>query len=259
MQTLVQGKAIILAAGKGERLVQGFAFPKPLKRIVGVPLIVRILRSLERAQVREVGIVLGFLGNEVEASISRYNFDLDIHFFWNEEIEKPNGTSLLKAADFVESSAYVLMADHLWSSRLFDAVRRTELGEKEAVLGVDYRISRCFDLEDATKVRVEGGRVVEIGKTLSRYNGLDTGVFRITRSFLEALESVNGPSGCSLSEGVTAFTRMGCMRAADTGDALWIDVDTPEAHAFAERLVSRYGDELDTAVAGPETVASSLR
>ena len=45
-------KAVILAAGRGERLVNGMAYPKPLKRVAGVPLIVRILRNLERAGVR---------------------------------------------------------------------------------------------------------------------------------------------------------------------------------------------------------------
>jgi len=28
------------------------------------------------------------------------------------------------------------------------------------------------------------------------------------------------------------------MKAADVGDATWIDVDTPEAHAEAERLIA---------------------
>jgi hypothetical protein len=37
------------------------------------------------------------------------------------------------------------------------------------------------------------------------------------------------------------------MKAADVGDAVWIDVDTPEAQAEAERLIAVLGEELDGA------------
>ncbi len=43
-------RAIILAAGKGERLVNGLTFPKPLKRVAGVPLIVRACLDIFRQQ-----------------------------------------------------------------------------------------------------------------------------------------------------------------------------------------------------------------
>jgi len=34
------------------------------------------------------------------------------------------------------------------------------------------------------------------------------------------------------------------MKAADIGAATWIDVDTPEAHAEAERLIAELGEDL---------------
>jgi hypothetical protein len=34
------------------------------------------------------------------------------------------------------------------------------------------------------------------------------------------------------------------MKAIDIGDATWIDVDTPEAHAEAERLIALLGEDL---------------
>lgn len=237
-------RAIILAAGKGERLVNGFNFPKPLKRVAGVPLIVRVLRNLERAGVGEVGVVVGYKADALVSSLRRYHFGLDVRFFDNPEYDKPNGTSLLKAASFVTGPTYLLMSDHLWSPDLFDAVARHPLGDDEAVLGVDFDILRCFDLDDATKVEMVGDRIVGIGKELRTFDALDTGVFRITPALVEALRRADGPRGCSLSQGVAALAAEGRMRAADVGDARWIDVDTPEAHAEAERLVRLHGDSL---------------
>lgn len=237
-------RAIILAAGKGERLVNGFAFPKPLKRVARVPLIVRVLRNLERAGVDEAVVVTGYLGDVLEGALRRYRFELDVRFVRNDEYDKPNGTSLLRARDFVTGPTWLLMSDHLWSSDLIEAVRRFPLAPDEAVLGIDFDVPRCFDLPDATKVRVEGDRIVAISKELDAYDALDTGVFRITPALIDALDAANGPRGCSLSQGVAALAARGKMRVADVGDAMWIDVDTPDAHAEAERLIRAYGADL---------------
>lgn len=247
-------KALILAAGKGERLVNGFAFPKPLKRVRDVPLIVRIIRNLERCGVREVGIVVGHLGDVLISSLERYTFKAKLRFFWNDEVDKPNGTSLLKAADFVDDGTFLLMSDHLWASDLFRQVASFPLVSGEAVLGIDRDIPRCFDLDDATKVQLEGSRIVAIDKQLQVYNALDTGLFRITRGLIDSLESVDGPAGCSLSDGVRLLAEQGKMHGADVGDAMWIDVDTPSAHAEAERLIRAHGERLQPLAT--ETVAA---
>lgn len=248
-------KAIILAAGKGERLVNGFDFPKPLKRVAGVPLIVRVLRNLERAGVSEVAIVVGYLGDVLVTGLRRYRFDMDLRFVWNLDYEKPNGTSLLSARSFVDGPTYLLMSDHLWSPDLLVSVGSYPLADDESVLGVDFDVRRCFDLDDATKVRIDDDRVLEIGKTIGRYDALDTGVFRITPALIDELARVEGPNGCSLSQGVGALAGKGRMHVVDVGDAAWIDVDTPSAHAEAERLIALYGDDLRPAYR-PSAVAA---
>ncbi|MBN1656656.1 MAG: NTP transferase domain-containing protein [Deltaproteobacteria bacterium] len=237
-------RAIILAAGRGERLVNGYSFPKPLKEVNGLPLIVRVLRNLEFSAVREVAIVVGYLGDVLISGIKRFSFDLEITFFHNDEWHKPNGTSLLKAKSFVSGPTYLMMSDHVWSTSLIEPIRRYPLAHDEAVLGVDFNITRCFDLEDATKVEIDGDRVVRIGKQLETYQALDTGVFKITPAVIEALERVEGPKGCSLSDGMAALAATGRMRIVDVKDAMWIDVDTPDAHAYAEMLLANYGQEL---------------
>lgn len=248
-------RAVILAAGRGERLVNGFGFPKPLKRVRGVPLIVRVLRNLERAGIEEVAVVVGYLGDVLIAGLRKHRFALDVRFVRNDEYDKPNGTSLLKARDFVRGPTYLTMSDHLWSPDLLAAVGAHPAEDDEAVLGVDYAIARCFDLDDATKVALVNDRISEVGKQLASYDALDTGVFRITPALIEELERLQGPEGCSLSQGVTALAARGRMRAADVGDAVWIDVDTPAAHAEAERLISLHGEELRPAVAAARRTA----
>jgi choline kinase len=239
-------RAIILAAGKGERLVHGFDFPKPLKRVADVPLIVRVIRNLQLAGIREVAVVVGYMADTLKQGLRKYRFDLDIEFVQNDEWNKPNGTSLLKAKHVVQGPTYLLMSDHLWSPDLIHAVGSFALGDDESVLGIDFNIARCLDLEDATKVKIDASTcsITHIGKELTDYDALDTGVFRITPALIEALQQVDGAEGCSLSQGVGALARRGKMRVANVGDAMWIDVDTPHTHAAAEKLIALYGDAL---------------
>ena len=237
-------RAIILAAGRGERLVNGSAYPKPLKPVNGLPLIARILRGLEQAGVDEVAIVVGHLGDVLIEAVQEYRFDLDVRFVRNDEVHKPNGTSLLKAKAFVTGPTLLLMSDHLWSPDLLQHVRAFPLADDEAVLGVDFKIAECFDIDDATKVALRGDRVVAISKDLLRYDALDTGVFRITPAVTEALERVDGANGCSLSQGMAELARDGRMRVVDVEDAGWVDVDTPAALAHAERMLRSYGAAL---------------
>ena len=69
-------RAIILAAGRGERLVNGYDYPKPLQLVRGVPLIVRVMRGLERSGVTDVAIVTGYLADTLVAGLEEYSFEL---------------------------------------------------------------------------------------------------------------------------------------------------------------------------------------
>jgi choline kinase len=248
-------RAIVLAAGRGERLVTGLSFPKPLKRVGGIPLIVHTLRNLERAGVREVAVVVGYLGDVLERGLSRYDFDLALRFVQNDEFDKPNGTSLLKARAFVTEPTFVLMSDHLWAPELITPIDQYELGEGESVLGIDHDIARCIDIPDATKVCIEGDRITAISKQLPSYHALDTGVFKITGGLIEELARLDGPDGCSLSAGVQALAARGLMKTVSVGSAMWIDVDTPLAHSFAERSYAHFGAAL--APHGAPVIAAS--
>ncbi|MEM9068883.1 MAG: NTP transferase domain-containing protein [Myxococcota bacterium] len=232
-------RAIILAAGQGTRLVSGRPYPKPLQPVAGVPLIVHVLQRLGDGGVTDVAVVVGYRGGMIREALTSKSLPTRLHFFDNPQWHLPNGNSLLAARAFVTEPTFLVMSDHLWTPALLQRVADAPLNPNGALLGVDYDIPGCFDLPDATKVRVDGTRIVEIGKELPTYDCLDTGVFRITRALLNALEAANGPDGCSLSAGVGTLAERGLMHVADVEDATWLDVDTPEALAEAERRIAK--------------------
>ena len=82
-------------------------------------------------------------------------------------------------------------------------VMRDEAGERHHCrLAVDFHPERISDLADATKVAVRDGRVTDIGKEITNYNAIDTGIFLCTRGIFEALETAISRGRETLSDGV---------------------------------------------------------
>ncbi|MEI8258190.1 MAG: NTP transferase domain-containing protein, partial [Deltaproteobacteria bacterium] len=249
-------RAVVLAAGRGSRLVSDATYPKPLKTVAGVPLLVRILRGLASQGIREAVVVVGFQGDQIRRALAAdRSLGLSVTFVENAVWEKSNGVSLLQAAAHIDRDVILTMADHLFAPEIIGRLAAANLPNGACTLGVDYDIERCFDLDDATKVKVEGGHISQIAKELPEYNAIDTGVFRIGPLLIEELarlESVKGDA--SLSDGVRALAHRGLFFATDVGDARWIDVDTPEAHARAEAMVRVFGDALGDEPSGTPVI-----
>ncbi|MEI9940479.1 MAG: histidinol-phosphate transaminase [Pseudomonadota bacterium] len=240
-------RAIVLAAGTGSRLSEGAdVLPKPLRVVGGVPLVVRVLRTLKSAGIQEAVVITGFQGEAVRSALSaESDLGLKLSFVDNPHFDKKNGVSLLAAARFVDRECVLTMSDHLYSPELVRRLLSADVPEGSCALAVDYDIERCFDLDDATKVGVELGKIKRIGKELERYDALDTGVFRIGPALIAELAAVEASTGdCSLSDGVQALSRRGRFLATDVGDVRWVDVDTPQALACAEAMLRVFGDTL---------------
>lgn len=239
-------RAVILAAGTGSRLVANETYPKPLKVVSGIPLLVRILRTLQNEGIREAVIVVGYRGEAIKRALrAEPSLALTLHFVDNFAYDRKNGVSLLAARDFIDQECLLSMADHLYSPEIVRRLRAFDLPRGACALGVDYDIERCFDLDDATKVRLQANHIADIGKDISNYNCIDTGVFRIGPELIAELDRIyQGVGDASLSDGVRALAERGQFLGCDVGDARWIDVDTPEAFQRAEAMVRVFGDDL---------------
>ena len=133
------------------------------------------------------------------------------------------------------------MADQIAAPALVREMCALPAGSGPTVLAIDRDLPRVFDIDDATKVKLAGDRVVDIGKGLEASDAVSAGLFVMAPSLCEALESLPRPS---LTEGVSAAARAGLVVARDVGVKLWQDVDSPQMRLHAEWLLRVYGDEL---------------
>ncbi len=229
--------AVILMAGVGSRL--GGGIEKPLVPIAGRPLVSYIFDALEKVGVRTVHTVLGATGERLAADLRRLLPEgMRLNPILNPNWKKQNGISVLCAATHLRQPFFLTMGDHLFEVAILEAL----LAESDHVgvsLAVDRKIESIFDLDDATKVKTAGTRITGIGKTLSEYDAIDTGVFLCAPTVFDYLNRARREGDCSLSDGMRLMATAGKARAIDIGDAWWQDVDTPEMLERAEQESGR--------------------
>ncbi|MFC2166136.1 nucleotidyltransferase, partial [Acidobacteriota bacterium] len=149
----------------------------------------------------------------------------------NEEWEKENGLSVLKAKNYFKGEFFLLMADHIFDVSIIERLRKFPLNDDEVVLAIDSHIENhpLVDLEDVTRVQREDGRIVNIGKNLEDYSAFDTGIFRCTPAIFSALEQSTAMGDSTLSGGIRALAKKRKAKVMDIGDSFWIDIDDEPA------------------------------
>jgi 1L-myo-inositol 1-phosphate cytidylyltransferase len=234
-------QCLILAAGNGTRIASvAHGVPKPLVPLCGVPLLEHVMTSSREAGIEKFVIVAGYRADSIRRWLSSQSMDdISVTLIENPEYHKANGVSTLFAKKELNQPFLLLMSDHIFEPRTAKALLRQPIADDEVILAVDAKIDRVFDLDDATKVRCEGNHIIEIGKDLSRYNALDTGMFLCSPALFNRLESAKKNGDCSLSDGMRTLTQDGKLRAFDIGDGHWQDVDSPQALAHAEEIFDR--------------------
>jgi len=230
-------KCLIIAAGKGSRLRhQGDS--KPLITILGLPLIERVIRTAMEAGADDFFVVIGYQEELIRSFLVSLTHRLgcSITPIFNEDWEKENGLSVLKAKEYLQEPFLLLMADHLFDPSIARELMALALSNGEIALGVDSntRIS-SVDMEDVTRVKVKDGKILDIGKGLTDFNGFDTGIFLCTTAIFKALERSTKQDGdITLSGAVKILAAEGKAKTFEISGRFWIDVDDPAAFRRAE-------------------------
>lgn len=239
-------KCLIIAAGKGSRLKQK-GDCKPLLPVLGIPLIERVTRTALETGVEEFYVVTGYHGDRVSDFLNQLAECLAIQItsLVNDDWEKGNGLSVLKAREFLKEPFLLLMADHLFEPSLARALTELHLSDGDIALGVDSDIrNSLIDMEDVTRVNSKDGNIVEIGKSLADFNGFDTGVFLCSPAIFQALEqSIEKNGDTTLSGAIRVLAAEGRAKAIPVS-GFWLDVDRPADLKRAEQsLLDRLRDK----------------
>ncbi|MFQ5880997.1 MAG: NTP transferase domain-containing protein [Candidatus Methylomirabilales bacterium] len=246
---------LILAAGRGSRLSTP-GHPKPLIPLLGVPLIERVILTAHKAGLTHFYVVSGHHGDTVRHFLDTVSptRNVRITHIINDEWEKENGLSVLKAKDLLVENFILLMADHIFDESILLKLKNQAITDGEVILAVDYNTqsNTLIDPEDVTNVYVENDRIHDIGKNLTQYNAYDTGIFLCSPAIFSAVEESIHNGDTSLSGAIKVMAQRQKAKAFDIRDDYWIDVDDHQTLKKAENrllatlkktsdgLISRY-------------------
>ncbi|HEC75881.1 MAG TPA: CDP-alcohol phosphatidyltransferase [Thermoplasmatales archaeon] len=213
-------KAVILAAGLGRRM--DTEKPKPLLNLFGMPIIEHSIRKL-----REHEIIVVYHDKEIEKFIKK-RFP-EIKLIYNNSPQKENGWSLYLAKDFIDNDFLLVMSDHYYEENFF----RCDKFDKTTV----FVSKNCENEKEATKVKIDGDKVSEIGKEIKDYDYFDTGFFYCKREIFDYIERTKQKESIKLSDIFSELARDGKV-GYNIANGRWIDIDTKEDLKKAERIVA---------------------
>jgi 1L-myo-inositol 1-phosphate cytidylyltransferase len=111
--------ALIIAAGRGVRFGNATHLcPKPLIEVAGVPLLYRTLLTAHEAGIDHFTVVTGYEGKSLEDYLCHNTpRALRVQCLRNQEWQRPNGLSVVRAKGHLPDRFVLLMADHLFEPK----------------------------------------------------------------------------------------------------------------------------------------------
>jgi histidinol-phosphate/aromatic aminotransferase/cobyric acid decarboxylase-like protein/NDP-sugar pyrophosphorylase family protein len=230
-------RAVILAAGKGDRLQPlTVGVPKCLVEVGGQPLLERALRALASQGISEAVIVVGYKGDIVRGRIGECLAGIDIRYVEAPDFATTNNIrSLWDARGFLDRDVLLLEADVVFDSTVVELLLK-EPGSSAAVAPFHRALS-------GTVVdRAENGRVISFtlgadqGPTFDTSNSFKTVNIYLLRA--ELLREQIVPRLCRAIEGgrvgdyyenifrdAVADGSLADLAAVDVSSSRWYEID----------------------------------
>lgn len=231
-------RAIILAAGMGSRLRPiTLDVPKCLVQVAGRPILDWQLSAFELAGVTDVTVVAGYRARQVEDFCNRRPNRAGVHVITNLEYEGTNNLySLTQALRRSHEPCFICNGDVVFDPRI---VQQMIHGEPNLIAVVPNKY-----IDESMKVVVRDGRIRAISKgiTPDEAYGVSIDVYKFDTSTLRAVEEYAqtqfslGIRNQWTEVAIDAIADSAALIPFDIGPARWVEIDTHEDLADAERL-----------------------
>jgi N-acetyl-alpha-D-muramate 1-phosphate uridylyltransferase len=220
-------KAIVLAAGRGERMRPlTDRMPKPLVPVAGKPLIAYHLESLARAGVRDIVINLSHLGAQIPAALGDGSrFGVRIQYSDEGPVPFETGGGIFNALPLLGPAPFIVVNGDIWTDFDFTALALDP--------GADARLVLVPNPPHVARgdFGLEGDYVIERDHDRFTYSGI--GVY--SPEFFAGCEPGKFPLLPLLKRAIAAR-----RLRAQVYRGQWSDIGTPERLAqLEEQLQAR--------------------
>ncbi|MEM2083143.1 MAG: sugar phosphate nucleotidyltransferase [Nitrososphaerota archaeon] len=231
-------KAIILAAGKGTRLLPiTETIPKGMLEITpGKTIIDLIISNLEEIGIKEIIIVtrpkFSHLFNE------RYGVRVKIVETEYEEFGNLHSLeTVFKQLDIEDDEVLVIMSDHIFEVKMLRKLIERKKRGKLITICIDKN-PPWYTIQEGLKIRLDESKVIDLGKDVPPHHGTDTGLFIFSKEIQPFIQEVINEYGPN-AEIITLLKRakdLDLIGYVDVTGCTWIDIDTPQDLEKAKEL-----------------------
>ena len=227
-------KAVVMAAGKGVRLMPlTDETPKVLITVAGKPFLYYVLKTLEKAGITDIALIVGYKKEQFPAFLETYGFSAKLI----EQTEQlGTGHAILQAEEFCgEDNFIALGGDNVWGAEDIKAMINDDLFC--AVSGIEVEHPEQYGV-----LVTEGDTLKEIQEKPSEPAGnlINTGLYKFTYDIFEALKRIgtSARGEYELTDAVTLLARQGKVKVAISG--LWLDLGKKEDILKIEEFLKKH-------------------
>lgn len=227
-------KAMILAAGRGERLRPLTDHtPKPLIKVNGIPLIEHHIIKLASAGITDIVINLAWLGDKIEQYLqdgSRWNVNL--HYSWETPHALETAGGIIKALPLLtdpknthsQEDAFLVINGDIYIDYDFSdlpTLADTDLAHLWLVPNPAHNIKGDFGL-----IENRLSALSDKSSQLSSYTYSGIGLYK-AKFFYQLIEAINKDNVMKLGPNLKKYANQGLIQG-ELLKSYWTDVGTPE-------------------------------
>jgi len=231
--------AVILAAGMGTRLRAAHKdMPKGFIELGGRPIIEQSIARLERAGIRDIVIVTGYLAEHYQQLALRYGgLVRNVH---NPEYANSGSMySLYCAREAIDDDFLLLESDIIFESRALDVLIDSEYSDAVLLSGPTHA-------GDEVYVEAPAGLLVNMSKDSSKLGSVAgelVGITKISRGLFGLMKHI---AGKHFAESLRCDYETDCLVAAARSweiacpivdDLIWAEIDDPAHLERATRII----------------------
>lgn len=253
-------KAVVLAAGKGERLWPLTENrPKPMIPVANRPILHHIIDSLEAADIDEVILVVGSNRERVQSYFEGgQNREVDISYVVQNQ-QLGTGHALLQAESQVGDSFVALNGDRIINAELIEDVWERHTETADPTMGV----TRTEGPSRYGVVELKGQEVIGIEEQpipeLATSDFINVGVYAFTPDIFAAIRQTASQGEKALTDTISELIDSQRVRAVHYR-GMWLDVSEPwDLLEVNDKLISYQGpvDDGDASVDDSAVVAEA--
>ncbi|MBP1987802.1 sugar phosphate nucleotidyltransferase [Halolamina salifodinae] len=241
-------KAVVLAAGEGERLAPlTETRPKPMLPAANRPILSYVFDALVAADVEEIHVVIGYERDHIRDQFGNSYAGTPIKYVTQEK-QLGSGHALLQAREQVEGPFLVLNGDQIVAPEMVqDVVDAYESDQPFGAIG-------AIEHEDIARygsVEIEGGEVTAVyeGMAGNGHRQLNAGIYAVDDRIFDAIEETPREEGefslPATFQYLVDDADVGSIHAVQT-EGLWVDATYAwDLLTVAERLLHEEWIEAD--------------